>query len=251
VADIYCEGAVHAFVVVQGVTSAQEMTTTLRPAGNAGSPQKAGKITSAIQQNFLYLGTCQEMPEPQLSWQYEPAMDDNGGRLAERDSGFAGTKAAITLNLTRWTEKVLRILKSPPFYTADGLVDGLTGPGARGSLTFLQGNFYSLWLVNDFWLSQQVGAPGDLNPGLYFPVCKSLGYSQPRGGSAPAMRMLEVGVIDTPVPVIGVGKTQIPGITAALIAAQGAGFAVPVGSFACWSQDESLFPRDAFNLLLY
>jgi len=207
-ANIYCEGAVHAFI-------------DLAESSPGGSTQ--------------YLGTCEQMPQPQLDWDYEGDMNDIGARKRPLDEGYAGMGALLALDMTRWSETVLRILKSPPFYGADGLADGITSRQARGSFSLQQGNTFTLWLVNDFWLSPQLGAPADLNPGLYFYACRSIGYQQPKGGTMPAMRRLEISAIDA----FFANAVTISGV------------AIPKGGFFCWTQNPAIFNRGLFNGLLY
>lgn len=212
-ANIYCEGAVHAFV---SFTEASPGSDT------------------------AYLGTCEQMPQPQFLWEYDQDMNDLAARKTPLDETYAGMGAMVALDLTKWDETVLRRLKSPPFYgIADGTgfvgSDGITSRLARGSFSAQQGAGYTLWLVNDFWLAPQLGAPDDLNPGYYFYLCRSIGYTQPKGGTMPAMRRIEISALDT---FFG-NATTISGVP------------IPKGGFFCWTQNPAIFNKGIFNGLLY
>ncbi len=213
VTAIYCTGAVHVFAAI--------------PSAGGNAPTFS---------TLAYIGTCQQMPQPQDEYQYEPAMNDLGGRKTPLDEAYQGCLSAISLDFTRWSETNLSVLKSPPFYSlTDGsgaaLAGGITSKMARGALTIQQGCLYNLFLVNDFWLTPQLGAPADLSPGRFYFACKTIGRYMPISGTAPAMQRLEVGVIDAYRPTGGLG--------------------VPARGFFDWTEDPSKFPsQSTFNALI-
>jgi hypothetical protein len=111
-----------------------------------GKPAAAG--SQAV--GPFYLGTAKVSPVIQIKPNHRPVYNDIGGDEAF-DMAYMGQLGMTSVELTRWSDPVLRILSAHP--AALSVTDGtelLNGPLDTGSLILTENLNFSFWVLFPF-----------------------------------------------------------------------------------------------------
>ncbi len=144
---------------------------------NVGQPSK-GKI--------LFLGHCEEAPEPDFVPQYIPVKSSLSGPVVEDDEIFVGGQYQLNMKFSRFSYSVLQLILACPLY-GRGAAPGSETFLDRGRLVLHNGDSFELWLRNAFYGTPNAEAYPDMPIGLYFRACRSMG-TYPRNLSRDATR---------------------------------------------------------------
>jgi len=152
----YGAGPVHIYVRIP-----------VRGLGPSVSPsQLTGKI--------LFLGHCEEAPEPDFTAEYIPVHSSLSGPAVPDDEIYVGGKYELALDMTRFSFSVITLLKRFPMY-GRGAPAGSETYLDRGRFVQAHGDSYELWLFNSFYGTPNAVMYPDMPIGYYYPAVRTGG----------------------------------------------------------------------------
>lgn len=123
---------------------------------------------------ILFLGHCEDSPEPDFVPQYIPVFSSLSGPKVPDDEIYVGGDYKLQLNFSRFSWTVLRAILAFPLY-GRGADAGSETFLDRGRLVLANGDSFELWLRNAFYGTPDALAYPDMPIGTYFRACRSLG----------------------------------------------------------------------------
>lgn len=134
---------------------------------NLQTATKAGGVNG---NSPVFLGTGETAPDIEIRTQWEPLMNDLGGSKVPFDYLCEGEEAIVSVELTRWNEKVLKAIQARPH--ASGGPRGTQNYLDIGSLMLTENLAYTMWLYFPFSQKAafQNAANGAMPEGYRFPA---------------------------------------------------------------------------------
>ncbi len=117
----------------------------------------------------IFLGSTKETPRYRKEANFEPVMNDIGGREPMDDS-YQGRSAMIELLLNKWDNNIALALDNVNLNSAPPGIDLF---GDVGTLVIQEGKFIPVWLLFPYGASSifPKASMNDLPPGYFFPAC--------------------------------------------------------------------------------
>lgn len=103
---------------------------------------------SNLRQTAIFVGHGLKAPKIVEDVHTSPVYSDLAGPDVPYDKIYTGEDCVVSVTLTRWNEKAVRILRGMP---RPGTAEGLDGLGERGTLMASEGYGYPLILRFPFW----------------------------------------------------------------------------------------------------
>lgn len=127
---------------------------------------------------ILFLGHCEESPEPDFVPQYVPVISSLAGPKVPDDEIYVGAEYQVQLNLSRFSYSVIQLIMACPMY-GRGVAPGSETFLDRGRLLLANSDSFELWLRNAFYGTPDALAYPDMPIGYYYRACRWIG-SYPR-----------------------------------------------------------------------
>lgn len=125
--------------------------------------------------DVAYLGTCENAPRVQLRPASKGVMNAISGTVVPHDKSFQGEEGFIGLDLTRWNQSVLNVVRGRAVPSVGP--PGAYLPGDYGTLMITEGRAMRVWMTFPYAAKAAFNqaASGAMPPGYRFLYCEPIG----------------------------------------------------------------------------